>query len=96
MTSLIKQETGNMKVKKSGIVLAGVAAALLASGVVVAAHNDTNHGKVKCEGSNSCKGKGACKSAKNGCKGQNSCKGKGLEMKDSEKECKEAGGTVAK
>ena len=30
-----------------------------------------------CQGQNSCKGKGGCKSSDNGCKGKNSCKGKG-------------------
>ncbi len=34
--------------------------------------------KVHCEGVNSCKGTGACKSANNDCKGHNSCKGKGF------------------
>jgi hypothetical protein len=33
--------------------------------------------KHACQGQNSCKGKGGCKSSENGCKGKNSCKGKG-------------------
>ena len=87
-----------MKVKKSGLVMAGVAAALLASGVASTAfaHGDKNHAQVKCEGDNSCKGKGSCKSAKNSCKGQNACKGQGWDMKASDKECMDAGGKVAK
>jgi hypothetical protein len=30
-----------------------------------------------CQGQNSCKGKGGCRTSDNGCKGKNSCKGKG-------------------
>jgi hypothetical protein len=33
--------------------------------------------KHACQGQNSCKGKGGCKTSDNGCKGKNSCKGKG-------------------
>ena len=33
--------------------------------------------KHSCQGQNSCKGKGGCKTSDNGCKGKNSCKGKG-------------------
>jgi hypothetical protein len=33
--------------------------------------------KHACEGKNSCKGNGGCKTSDNGCKGKNSCKGKG-------------------
>ena len=33
--------------------------------------------KHACQGQNSCKGKGGCKTSANGCKGKNSCKGKG-------------------
>jgi hypothetical protein len=33
--------------------------------------------KHACQGQNSCKGKGGCKTGDNGCKGKNSCKGKG-------------------
>ena len=33
--------------------------------------------KHSCQGQNSCKGKGGCKTGDNGCKGKNSCKGKG-------------------
>jgi hypothetical protein len=35
---------------------------------------------VKCQGANSCKGKGACATATNACQGQNSCKGKSYVM----------------
>ena len=33
--------------------------------------------KHACQGQNSCKGKGGCKTGDNGCKAKNSCKGKG-------------------
>ena len=33
--------------------------------------------KHACQGQNSCKGKGGCKTGDNGCKSKNSCKGKG-------------------
>ncbi len=52
--------------------------------------------KIKCEGGNSCKGKGGCKSAANDCAGKNGCKGKGYIMTKTEKECTDAGGKVAK
>jgi len=34
--------------------------------------------KANCEMPNSCKGKGACKTANNECKGKNACKGQGV------------------
>jgi hypothetical protein len=64
-------------------------------------------GRVHCGGLNSCKGQGACASAKNSCKGaagcpgasnacagKNECKGKGWVSTSTVKECKEKGGTV--
>lgn len=68
--------------KKSGLILAGAAAALLASGFVATASATGNHEEVKCMGGNACKGKSDCKGkgldgTENSCKGQNSCKGKG-------------------
>ena len=48
---------------------------------------------MKCSGINSCKGKGACKSATSSCKGMNDCKGKGW-VEASAKECKSKKGTV--
>jgi uncharacterized membrane protein len=36
--------------------------------------------KVKCEGVNSCKGHGSCKSAANECAGKNGCKGQSFMM----------------
>lgn len=86
-----------MKVKKSGLILAGAAAALLASGFATA-EEKTNHssksGMVKCQGTNACKGKSQCKSANNACKGKNDCKGKGWTSMKSADECTSAGGTV--
>lgn len=82
--------------KKSGLVLAGVACALLASGFVAeVSANDKHEGKVKCMGMNACKGKGACKSSNNDCKGKNACKGKGITKTATEEECTKGGGTVA-
>ncbi len=48
--------------------------------------------KVKCVGTNDCKGKSACKTATSPGPGQNSCKGHGLSMTSSEQECKDKGG----
>lgn len=88
-----------MEMKKSGLILAGAAAALLASGFVYADKPTSKHehnAMVKCKGTNSCKGKGSCKSPDNQCKGQNTCKGKGWEQMKSADECTKAGGTVMK
>ena len=49
--------------------------------------------KVHCAGINSCKGKGACKSATSSCKGMNECKGKGWNEMSSA-DCTKKGGTV--
>lgn len=51
------------------------------------------HAKVKCYGVNACKGKSACKTAKNECKGHNACKGQGMKMK-TEKQCKKLKGST--
>ena len=60
--------------KFSGVALATAAAMLFSTAAVLPAHA-ADEAKVKCEGANSCKGKGACATAKNSCAGQNSCKG---------------------
>jgi len=49
--------------------------------------------KVRCEGINQCKGKGACKSAENQCAGQNACKGKGW-VDATAAECNRKGGKI--
>jgi hypothetical protein len=62
--------------------VATAAAALFVTGLAGAAHADepSAEAKIKCEGVNSCKGHGACKTAHNACKGQNGCGGKGFVM----------------
>ena len=82
------------KTAKTGAAIAATVAALFAAGAMVAptvAHADEG---VKCVGSNSCKGHGACKTATNDCKGMNACKGQGWESKASKEECEAAGGHV--
>ena len=55
------------------------AAALLFGSLAVTTAN-AEEAKVKCQGANACKGKGACATATNACQGQNSCKGKSYVM----------------
>lgn len=72
----------------TGAAIAVAAAGLFAMGLAAPALAD-EAGKIHCEGVNSCKGKGDCKSAKNSCEGKNSCKGQGfLEM--TPEECEKA------
>ena len=79
---------------KNGKLVVAALAGLIAAAAPLAAHAGDDAGKkVKCEGINACKGKAACKSAKNGCAGQNGCKGQGW-VESSEKECKDKGGKV--
>ena len=75
--------------KSRAITLASAAAALFiagAAGTAFADHHEKSEAKIKCEGVNECKGKGACSSANNSCAGKNACKGQGYEMKTPE-EC---------
>lgn len=67
-----------MKTRSALIVSA--AAALFLAGVSGAARAEEAgaDAKVKCEGVNSCKGHGECKSAHNACKGKNGCAGQGF------------------
>jgi hypothetical protein len=62
--------------------VASAAAALFLAGFAGAAHAEEGgtDAKIKCEGVNSCKGHGECKSARNACKGQNGCGGQGFVM----------------
>jgi hypothetical protein len=77
------------------ILVAGAAAVLLLSGaIVVRADDSAGKGTTQCLGVNSCKGHGACATAKNDCKGQNACKGQGMVMTSSADDCKTQGGTV--
>ena len=62
-----------------GIAIAAAVAGLVAAALPGAVHAQSGQTdkKVKCEGINACKGKGACNTAKNACAGQNACKGQG-------------------
>lgn len=87
-----------MSSKSTGIAIAAAAAAIFAASSMVAPlANAASHSGagVKCEGTNSCKGHGECKTAKNECKGQNACKGQGWVKKASKEECEKAGGKVS-
>jgi hypothetical protein len=84
-----------MKIKVlSGPALAAAAIALAMNGAIVAPAL-AKKASVNCTGINSCKGKGACKTANNSCKGQNACKGQGWQPMKSAKACEAKGGTVA-
>ncbi len=78
------------------LLLATAAAALFASGEVLAAEKGkANEGKVHCGGVNACKGTTECKTASNACKGKNACAGRGFVIL-SKKECEAKGGRVVK
>jgi len=82
-----------MKINKlSGVAMAAAVAGLFTASVISApAHAaGADEAKVKCEHSSSCKGQGACKTAKNSCKGQNGCKGQGFTMQSSKADCQAA------
>jgi hypothetical protein len=82
--------------KKNGqLVAAAVAGFMMMAAPALAADAPAKETKVKCEGINSCKGKGECKATNSDCKGKNTCKGKGM-VEVTEKECKEKKGTVVK
>jgi len=72
----------NREMKGKSVITATAVAALFMTGLAHAAFADESgsEAKVKCEGVNSCKGHGECKSAANSCKGQNGCAGKGFLM----------------
>jgi len=73
---------GERIVKTRISVAASAAAAIFLAGLAAPAHAEEPgaEAKIKCEGVNSCKGHGECKSASNACKGQNGCSGKGFVM----------------
>jgi hypothetical protein len=75
--------------KLGGIALATAAAGLFTIATAAPAFA-ADEGKVKCDQSSSCKGKGACKQATNSCKGQNACKGQGFTMQKDDAACKAA------
>lgn len=85
-----------MKNHVKGAVIATVVAGLfIAKGAAAQAYRNAEElaAKVRCEGANECKGKGACKGAENPCSGKNGCKGKGWIAMSAE-ECKAKGGKV--
>ena len=75
--------------------LAGAAAllAIAALGIANPSHAADKEQPGRCYGVNSCKGEGACATAKNDCKGHNQCKGQGVVLK-TPTECKALGGTL--
>lgn len=75
--------------KLTGIALATAVAGLFTL-VAAAPASAADEAQVKCENSSSCKGQGACATAKNSCKGQNACKGAGFTMQKDEAACKKA------
>jgi uncharacterized membrane protein len=82
-----------------GALIASAIATLLGAGAANADDKAAGHAKekgkgVKCSGVNECKGKGACAGAGSSCAGSNACKGKGWIKMESEKACKDKGGTV--
>jgi hypothetical protein len=79
----------------NGRTIAMAVCGLLLTAAPQLAHSDgkTKESKVKCQGINECKGKGACASATNDCAGMNACKGKGW-LEVTAKECKDKKGTV--
>nr|CAA6829417.1 MAG: Unknown protein [uncultured Thiotrichaceae bacterium] len=86
--------------KASGIAIASAAAALLLSGCGSNPYDggkstamSKTEAKVKCSGINSCKGTGACGTAKHDCAGKNACKGQGW-IKASKEDCAKKGGMV--
>jgi hypothetical protein len=86
-----------MSIRKSGLVLAGAAAALLASGF--APTTFAADAEVKCVGGNACKGKSECKGKnlkgnENKCKGANSCRAAGW-VKMSSEQCAKIEGAKA-
>jgi uncharacterized membrane protein len=84
-----------LKETMKGAAIAAAVATMLASGA--RAGDEGKKGaksEIKCAGVNSCKGTGSCSSKDNSCSGKNGCKGKGWIHTDTERECKDKGGTV--
>ena len=81
---------------KGAVIASAVASLFLAKGALAADQaGGKAEAKVKREGVNECKGKGACGGGGHDCAGQNACKGKGwIELSDAD--CKAKGGTVKK
>ncbi len=67
-----------MNSKITGALIATAVAGLFIAGTAKAGDEPpASARKVKCEGINSCKGHGACKSADHACAGKNDCASKG-------------------
>jgi hypothetical protein len=83
--------------KKRSAFVASAAATLFLAGVhgTAQAGDEGAEAKVKCEGVNSCKGHGECKTATNECAGKNECRGHGFVMM-SAAECDAAKAKAAK
>ncbi len=82
-------KNGTMK----GVAIAGALATMLAPAVAFAGKGKAAKG-VHCEGTNDCKGKGACKGGTHDCKGKNDCKGQSFTMAKNAKACEAKGGKV--
>jgi len=82
-----------MKIR--GLLIASAALGLVAGAAPATAAHHEGGGDVKCQGVNSCSGKGECGAAdgSHDCGGKNSCKGKGW-VTTSAEDCAEKGGTV--
>jgi hypothetical protein len=87
-----QKQTRKVNMTSKTLITGAAVAGLMSGAVAVQAHaanTSTRAGvslqtsatmkadKHACQGQNSCKGKGGCKTSDNGCKGKNSCKGKG-------------------
>lgn len=84
-----------MKSPLRGALIAAAVAGLFVAGAAMAADEGKSEAKtIKCEGSNACKGHGACAGAGHGCAGKNACKGQGWEKVSSADQCTEKGGKV--
>ena len=79
---------------KSGAAIAATVAAMFAAGAVMVPAVANAAEEVQCFGSNSCKGHGSCKTAKNDCSGMNACKDRAGNPRPPRKSAKAAGGHV--
>ena len=75
-----------------GTMIAAAVAGLFATGAAGVASAKKGE-EVMCDGINSCKGTGSCRSASHACAGQNGCKGQG-HTKTSKVDCQAKGGKV--
>ena len=86
-----KRQNRKVPMTKKAIVAGAAIAGVMSGATAVQAHaanistkagvllqqDASKKDKHACQGQNSCKGKGGCKTGDNGCKAKNSCKGKG-------------------